>query len=163
MAVDLKNVDMEWFKDEEDAGDDFENISAIYPTPERARDRERVRRGIELGRVTAKRLVKRTSAAHKGPIYVNVKEAERWLMSSYYAGDLVEEPIKSKVGRPQHTTDMVRAAEKACTSGTDYALRQLAAAMDRIADAIELWATQPGNPHHTPFVTHLHASTNGEA
>ena len=33
----------------------------------------------------------------------------------------------------------------------------------RIAEALESIATQPTSGHHTPFVTHLHASTNGEA
>lgn len=162
MSVDLKNVDMEWFKDEEDAGDEFANLSSLYPTPERSRDRERVRRGIQLGRITAKRLVKRTSAAHKGPVYVHIKQSEQWLKSPYYAGDSDEGLAESKVGTPQRNTTNMPVAQKRCPSYADDALRQLASAMDRIADAIELIATQPAPIRHTPFVTHLHASTNGE-
>lgn len=161
MAVCLKHVAMDWFRDESEAGDGYENISAVYPTPERSRDRERVRRGISLGHVKAKRQVKKTTDADNGPIWINVEQAEKWLNSDQYAD------------RPQRAANSVQAsqgvakAERASgvdevVQSLDTSFRRVATAMERIAEAMELIATQPRHDRHTPFGDLLHASTNGD-
>jgi hypothetical protein len=166
MAVCLKHVEMVWIRDESELPAGFANLSALYPTPEKARDRERVRRGISLEEIKAIRLVKKTTLqdAENGPLYVNVKQAADWLNSEHYKEkperDLEDAPaitvgVKPTVVKPPPTTPLVLPYTHA------VALR-IAEALERIAEAAEGIATKPPAKRHTPFGNLLHASTNGD-
>jgi hypothetical protein len=151
MAVCLKHVDMDWIRDESELPPGFANLSSLYPTPEKARDRERVRRGISLGKVKPVRLVKKTKDADHGPLYVNVKQAADWLESDHYmeksfgesAGVRKPTIVPPTLGRP-----------------LDLNSSRTAAALERIAEALENMATHPKSGCHSPFDRILEAPTN---
>ena len=166
MAVCLKHVEMVWIRDESELPVGFANLSALYPTPEKARDRERVRRGISLEQIKAIRLVKKTTLqdAENGPLYVNVKQAADWLKSEHYnekterdlgESTAVTAAVKPTLVKPSPTTPLVPAY-------TDAIALRIAEALERIAEAVENIATKPPSPRHTPFGSLLHASTNGD-
>jgi hypothetical protein len=161
MGVCLKNVDMDWFKDESQAPIGYACISALYPSPERSRDRERVRRGISMGMVTAARLVKRAKDADNGPIYINVREAVDWLQSEYYAEQACIHHEKSQSNNRIASEENTTCDLEQATNVPQVVCDRLAAALERIAEALETIATDPPKNYHTSSGPLLHASTDG--
>lgn len=151
MGVSLKNVKMEVITDESQAGEGFAAFSDVYPQATDAKHRERVKRGISEGQVTAKRLIRTTKDIENGEIYIHLQQAQAWLSSEMYDRDTA-----LRGGAKQ----MRLRASVNEDRGEQFS--QVISVLGRIADALENLATRPETDPHTPFGDLLHASTNGD-
>jgi hypothetical protein len=141
VSVDLKDVDFRIVSDVVHLPSGTVGLSDEWPTPERSVERERVRRGIQQGRITAYRVAKSTRHIARGEIYVCRAEAEAWL-------NTYDPELGGRAGRNGHVPKAV--ADRSTQSDavvvppivTEDALRRIADALERIAEAAELIATK---------------------
>jgi hypothetical protein len=152
MGVSLKNVKMAVITDESQAGQGFASFSDVYPQATDGKHRERVKRGIAEGRITAKRLIRTTKDIENGEIYIDLEQTKAWLSSAYYDPD--HDSPKRGVTR--------KSSPGPASGDCDEQTGLVISVLERIAEALETIATNPRNDDHTPFGSLLHASTNGD-